>query len=357
MPLSHRENWLRNARFEGPERMPCYVGISGASWDQWRDEMEEVVVRHPLFFPGYERGKRNWDEWDPGPAHRKGQQFTDAWGCVWASEVDGLEGQVVVHPLADWSALETYDVPDPLQTADRGPVDWEAARRSVEAARERGDLTQGGVAHGFLLMRLWYLRGFEGLMLDFATGAPELRRLVQMVTAHNRTIVDQWLSFGVDAMQFAEDLGTQTASIISPAMFHEWLTPVYRELMQPCRDRGVLVGLHSDGYVMELMDEFIAAGVDIINPQDLCNGIDALARHVKGRMCISLDVDRQSIVPFGTRAEIRDLIEEEVRKLGSPAGGLEMVCGIYPPTPPENVDAVCSALEEFRTYWWDGRGQ
>jgi uroporphyrinogen-III decarboxylase len=30
--------------------------------------------------------------------------------------------------------------------------------------------------------------------------------------------------------------------------------------------------------------------------------------------------------------------------------------GIYPPTPPENVDALCSALEEFRTYWWDGRG-
>jgi hypothetical protein len=33
-----------------------------------------------------------------------------------------------------------------------------------------------------------------------------------------------------------------------------------------------------------------------------------------------------------------------------------MVCGAYPPTPPENVDAVCSTLEEFQTYWFDGRG-
>jgi hypothetical protein len=107
---------------------------------------------------------------------------------------------------------------------------------------------------------------------------------------------------------------------------------------------------------MDIMDELLVAGVDIINPQDLCNGIDNLAREVKGRACIRLDIDRQSVVPFGTRSEIRGLIEEEVRKLGSPQGGLEMIAGIYPPTPAENVDALCSAMEEFRTYWWDGRG-
>jgi hypothetical protein len=107
---------------------------------------------------------------------------------------------------------------------------------------------------------------------------------------------------------------------------------------------------------MELIDLLIEAGVTIINPQDLCNGIDNLAREVKGRVCISLDVDRQKIVPFGTRREIRELVREEVMKLGSPRGGLMLVAGIYPPTPPENVDALCCAMEEFRTYWWDGRG-
>lgn len=81
------------------------------------------------------------------------------------------------------------------------------------------------------------------------------------------------------------------------------------------------------------------------------NGIDNFAEQVKGRVCINLDVDRQRIVPFGSPSDVRDLIREEVMKLGSPAGGLEMIVGIYPPTPVENVDALCSALEEFRTYW------
>jgi uroporphyrinogen-III decarboxylase len=274
---------------------------------------------------------------------------------VWHSEIDGIEGVVAEHPLADWGALDSYTPPDPMVEADRGPANWDAARERVERARANGKLTSGGVAHGFLFMRLYYLRGFENLMEDIATDAPELPRLIDMLLQHNRAIVNQWLSFGVDMVGFAEDLGTQTASVISPADFARWITPVYNELMQPCRDAGALVALHSDGHVMELMDEFIAAGVDIINPQDLCNGIDNLAREVKGRMCIRLDIDRQAIVPFGTRREIRDLIEEEVRKLGSAQGGLELGAGIYPPTPAENVDALCEAMEEFRTYWWDER--
>jgi len=356
MPLSDRENYLRNASFQGPEWMPCTVVISGASWNQLREDLEDVLVRHPTLFPGFEKGKRDYDHQDFGPAHRANQRFTDAWGCVWETAIDGLEGQVVECPLADWSALETYQPPDPLVQADRGPANWEQARRAVEEAKQAGRLTSGGTPHGFLLMRMYYLRGFENLMLDLALEPPQLPRLIDLLVDHNRKIVNEWLSMGVDVMEFAEDLGTQTASMISPRDFRRWITPAYQALMQPCREAGCHVALHSDGYLMELMDEFHACGVTIINPQDLCNGIDNLAREVKGRFCIRLDIDRQTIVPFGTRQDIRDLIEEEVRKLGSPEGGLEMIAGLYPPTPAENVDALCDALEEFRTYWWDGRG-
>ncbi len=357
MSLSERENYLRNAYMTGPEWIPCSVGISDASWDQLRDELEAVVLRHPLFFPNFKKGERNYEQWEFAPAHKAKQRFTDAWGCVWTSSIDGLEGQVVQSPLDDWQKLRHYEIPDPLKQSDRGPANWELSQREVEKAKAAGRLSRGGVPHGFLLMRLWYLRGFENLMLDFATRAPELSKLIDMVTQHNKKIVDQWLAMRVDLVGFGEDLGTQTASIISPRDFRRWIAPAYKKLMKPCREAKCLVDLHSDGYIMELVDDFIECGVNIINPQDLCNGIDNLARNVKGRMCISLDIDRQTIVPFGTRKEIRELIEEEVRKLGSPRGGLEMVAGIYPPTPPENIDALCQALKQFRTYWWDGRGK
>jgi hypothetical protein len=354
--LTDRENYLRNARFQGPEWMPCAVHISGATWNQLRDDLEDVCARHPTIFPGFEKGKRNFDEMVFGPAHEAGKRFTDAWGCVWESVIDGIEGVVIEHPLEDWSALDSYTPPDPLVQGDRGPVDWPKQLDAVRKAREAGQLTRGGTPHGYLFMRLYYLRGFENLMHDIATEEPRLQTLIDMLVQHNLVLVTQWLSARVDVMEFAEDLGTQTASCIGPKHFARWITPAYAKLMQPAHESDALVALHSDGYIMDIMDELLVAGVDIINPQDLCNGIDDLAREIKGRACIRLDIDRQKIVPFGTRQDIRGLIEEEVRKLGSPEGGLEMIAGIYPPTPAENVDALCEAMEEFRSYWWDGRG-
>ncbi len=356
MPLSERENYLRNATMTGPEWMPCNVGISAATSDQLREELEAVLVRHPSVFPDFVPGQVDYDSWDFGPARRKGEVFTDEWGCQWRSAIDGIEGVVINFPLADWTALDSYQVPDPLVQADRAPADWEKVRQNIEAARKADKPVTGGLAHGHLFMRLCYLRGFENMMMDMATDEPRLGRLIDMIVGHSLVTIDQYLDMGVDVMSFPEDLGTQTASIMGPRAFERWIASAYRKLMGACRRAEALVHMHSDGYIMDIMDEILACGVDIINPQDLVNGIDNLAEQVKGRVCISLDVDRQSIVPFGSRREIHDLIEEEVRKLGSPRGGLELVVGIYPPTPSENIDAVCEALEDFRTYWWDGRG-
>lgn len=357
MALSNRDNYLRNARFQGPEWMPYSVVISGATWNQLGEELEDVCARHPITFPGFEKGKRDFAKIDEGIIYTPGSRLTDAWGCVWEFPIDGLEGIVVGHPLADWNALETWQPPDPMTQGDREPVDWAKNFENVRRAKEAGEVASGALPHGYLFMRLYYLRGFENLMEDIATDEPLLHKLIDILVEHNLVIVNQWLKAGVDVIEFAEDLGTQTASCIGPKHFAKWITPAYAKLMQPAKSSNALVALHSDGYIMDIVDELLVAGVDIINPQDLCNGIDNLAREVKGRACIRLDIDRQKIVPFGTRAEIRELIEEEVRKLGSPQGGLEMIAGIYPPTPAENIDALCDALEEFRTYWWDGRAK
>jgi len=349
MPLSDRENYLRTATFSGPEWIPTSVVISGASWDELRHDAEEVVLRHPTIFPGYQKGQRGFSNFSL--ERQAGSLTTDCWGCVWRAEIDGLIGIVEGHPLDDWSKLESYQPPDPMEQWEFGPAQWEQSQRNIENAKLQGRLPCGGVSHGYLFMRLYYLREFENLMMDFATEPPELQKLIDIINNYNLRFVQKWLSFGIDLFNFAEDLGTQTASVISPRTFNKWITPAYRQLMQPCKEAGVLVAQHSDGHIMELMDEFIEAGVDIINPQDLCNGIDNLTREVKGRMCIRLDIDRQSVVPYGTRQEIHDLIEEETRKLGAPEGGLEFIAGIYPPTSAENIDALCCALEKFRTYW------
>lgn len=54
--LTVRENYIRNATFNYPEWIPSAVAISSASWDQFREDMEAVALRHPTFFPQVRKG-------------------------------------------------------------------------------------------------------------------------------------------------------------------------------------------------------------------------------------------------------------------------------------------------------------
>ena len=118
-----------------------------------------------------------------------------------------------------------------------------------------------------------------------------------------------------------------------------------------CKQYGALTTQHSDGYTVDLWDEFLEAGLVGFNMQVNSVGLDAIENRLKGKMCIIADVDRQKMVPFGTPVEVRDHIAEIVTRLGSPKGGLVLRIDIYPDVPLANIEAILAAVEEFQNYW------
>lgn len=348
MPLTHRENFLRNASLQGHEWIPSAVCFASQMWYELREELEDICIRHQTLFPGFKKGSVNFDGWSQ---HQKPQDRVDEWGCRWQYELAGLEGQVVGHPLENWDAFEEWKktIPKPLVQTAQQRTDH---LKCVADARARGDLVGAGLnGHGFFFMRLYYLRRFENLMLDMALEDPRLDELIEILAAHYESHLAPWLETGLDLLTVADDLGTQTASMTGPRHFRRYLMPTYKRLFLAARQRGAHVYMHHDGYILDIADELLESGVSIVNPQDLANGIDNIARVFKGRACIECDIDRQQILPYGSPNDVHELIKEEVMKLGSPRGGLSFICGVYWPTPAENINALCDALEEYRTYW------
>lgn len=49
------------------------------------------------------------------------------------------------------------------------------------------------------------------------------------------------------------------------------------------RDTGTHVHFHSDGHIPEVAEDLVKAGVTILNPQDLVNGIEEIKKDAKGR--------------------------------------------------------------------------
>lgn len=341
--LTERENTLRTYDFAGPEWIPTSVGISPATWHKYREELERILVRHPFACGAYEPGSVDFDEFPP--TYREGERFTDMWQCVWENAQPGLEGIVTVHPLADWAAFDSFTPPDPLEVSEREPrVPWDEFARRVEATRRREQAVWLWVDRTF--ERLHFLRGFENLMVDFMTGEPKVEALIEMVVEHNLRLVEKLAEFEPDVIGFGDDLGTQQALMMSPEIFERYLAPAYTRQFEAAKKAGARVFLHSDGCILEAIPMLIDCGLDIVNPQIAANGVDGLARVVKGKLAISLDLDRQHVLPWGTPRQVRAHIIEAVEKLGDPSGGLCLSAEFQPNVPLCNIEATLQTFEE-----------
>jgi uroporphyrinogen decarboxylase len=273
-------NLLKAIYFDGPEWTPCRVGLMPATWMRYREDLEELVLAHPRLFPDYVKGTRDFDAIE-NPLYELGRH-TDCWGVVWENRERGLDSIPVENPLEDWSALEGYVPPDPLRDDTFGPRDWEEVRHELLAAKGRGDLAKGdGLLHGFMYMRLYYLRGFENLMLDLARKEPRLGKLIQMVEAYNDGVIRRYLGLGAEYMSFGDDLGLQNALPMSPATWREYIKPPYERLFRPCREAEVPIYLHTDGHVLEIIPDLIEVGVRVLNPQFRANGLEGLKEMAK----------------------------------------------------------------------------
>ena len=337
-------NYLKAVYCDGPEWTPCGVSLMDATWIKYREGLEEIVLAHPRLFPGHTKGSRDFDQVNDLMA-REGRK-TDCWGTVWDNVARGLSSHPVEFPLENWDDFESYEAPDSMAVEEFGPrEDWAKVRERLDRARRRGDIARGGgLMHGFMYMRLFYLRHFENLMIDMATDDPRLPKLIAMVEGFNAPVIGKWLDAGAEFMHFGDDLGLQDSLPMGPALWRKWVGPSYHRLLAPCRERDVPVYLHTDGHVLEIIPDLVESGVRVLNPQIRANGLDGLREMAKGKVCIDLDLDRQ-LFPFATPSEIEDHIGEAFETLDTGCGGLMMKAECEPDVPLDNIEAVCSALE------------
>ncbi|HID55189.1 TPA: hypothetical protein EYP37_01575 [Candidatus Poribacteria bacterium] len=317
--MTREENYFRAVEFRYPAWIPVSVSLMPATWKKYREDLEEIVVRHPKIFGRYKKGSRNFDEFTG--LYREGTH-TDEWGCLWKNIRGGLDAIVVHHPLSSWDAFESYTPPQPGE----------------------------GLPHGFMFQRLYYLRGFENLMMDFVDEPPQLHKLIDMVLSYNLAVVRKWVARRPKMVHFGDDLGMQDRLPMSPGHFRKYLKPCYARIFGMCRDAGIHVYFHSDGHILEVIDDLIECGVTVINPQIRANTLDGLVKVCKGKVCVNLDLDRQ-LFPFCTPKDIEEHVREAVVKLGSRQGGLMLVAECEPDVPLENIEAICQTLERYMLYY------
>ncbi len=344
--MNNRINTLKAVKRENHDHIPLAFSVTPACWNYYpQDDLQNLIAAHPILFPGF---RKKTEKITPSfaPWRRAGEPYTDSWGCVWKTAEDGITGAVVQHALTDWAMLSSYDPPSPEQHDGWQQIDWNKKRNQIKKAREEGTLAKGRLRHGHTFLTLTYLRGFENLIFDMFDENPQLDTIVEMVKDFNLGLVNRYVGAGAEWIEYPEDLGMQQGPMLSPELFRKYIRPVYEAIVSPAREAGCVVHMHSDGDIRELAEDLIEIGIDVLNIQDLVNGIDWIAENLKGRVSIDLDIDRQKITRFGAPEEIRKHIGEIAEKLAEPEGGLMLKYELCPGIPLENAEAVMDAMEE-----------
>jgi len=156
------------------------------------------------------------------------------------------------------------------------------------------------------------------------------------------------------AMVSGTDFGTQRGPFLSLEMYRDLFKPFHQRVNNWIHEHtSWKTFIHSCGGVDPLIDDFIDAGFDVLNPvQTSAEGMDPAGLKSKYGDRITFwggSVDTQKTLPFGTPDEVRQEVKERIRTL-SPGGGyvFNAIHNVQAGTPVENVLAMFEAVREAR---------
>jgi uroporphyrinogen decarboxylase len=198
-----------------------------------------------------------------------------------------------------------------------------------------------------LFQRMFYLRGFENLLIDLAERRPEVFSLRDRIVAFLLKRIEMWLGYDVDGLFFRDDWGTQLELMIPPAMWREMFKPSYQRLFAAVHAGGKHVFFHSDGMIRAIIPDLIEIGVNALNAQIPCMDAAELARDFGHRICFVAGADRQHFLPFGTPREVEAHCIQLAELFGRHNGGYIGGGEIGGDVPLGNAEAM---LRTFATY-------
>lgn len=338
-PMTPRERWLAVLHRQTPDRVPTdywgtpetgqqlqhYFGTATLNEALDRMRVDYLITVGPRYVG------------PPLPPH------TDVFGIQYR-DVDygaGVYPEAATHPLA------AFNSPEEIEDRYRwpSPDDWDYSGIPAQVRGHEDRAVRGGGSEPFLTYK--YLRGDTQAMIDLVEN-PEiveycLGKLFDLAYTDTLRIYET-IPGRVDLSYVAEDMGAQTDLMFSPRHIRRFLFPGMKRMIELAHSAGVFVFHHNDGNITRILPELVDLGIDALNPiQWRADGMDreTLKRQFGERIIFHGGVDNQYTLPFGSVAEVRQEVEDNLRILGAGGGYILAPChNIQPVTPIANILAM-----------------
>ena len=146
-------------------------------------------------------------------------------------------------------------------------------------------------------------------------------------------------------IQCCVDVAYKNGLMVSPGLLRDHFFPRFKRIIAPLKNAGIKVIWHSDGNIMDVLDDALECGIDGIDPVDPSAGMSIREiRRLYGKKPILVgNVGQDHCLRFGSPDDVRRDVDRCIRESGCD-GGLLLQSGdgqVMPDTPLENLIAYC----------------
>ena len=271
------------------------------------------------------------------PAEARYNPFADGVTTrMWAEEGEGI--------IQDEKSLENFDWPD-------------ADSFAYDQIERLGKLLPSGaktiVCVGAIFTTSWMLMGMESFCISVAEGSEVARRLMRKVGTIQMRVVENLLGYDcVGAICMPDDLGYTSGLMVNPDVLREHVFPWNKRIGEVVRAKGLPYLYHSDGRVIDVIDDLIECGFCALHPCERSSmDMAELKQKYGGRLCLCGNIDLDSTLTMGTPEEVREEVKQRIRSI-APGGGY--CCGSSNSVPEyvpfANYMAMIDAAKEYGAY-------
>jgi uroporphyrinogen decarboxylase len=280
MNLTPKENLLQVIKHQSPEYVPFDL-----------ESVVEVSHMDSKFFS--QNGNPDLMEWQ------------DAWGVDFklGDPNDHLSGYPIGHPLTSFDVMKSFKWPDP------GKADLMDEVKEIISNNDREVTLFMGRSPAVLFVRSWLLMGMNELLMNMILDEAKVEELLDKILAYQLKIVERYIDCGVDILHFGDDAGTTAALMMNPDIWRRLIKPRLKTIFDLCKKTNKFVYFHCCGNIMEIIDDIIEIGADILNPiQAGANNLEFIRAKTAGKVVLHGGIDTHTVytADFKTIAELTE---------------------------------------------------
>jgi len=184
---------------------------------------------------------------------------------------DKSHGSGIIKTMEDYKAIREYILP---KDAVKNIIPQLLAYKEKH---ESGDTLIWYTVDGFF----WWPRvllGIENHLFSFYDEPELYHKICEDLLEWQIAMIDEIAKYvKPDFMTIAEDMSYNHGSMISKALFDEFLKPYYQRLVPEIKKHGTRIFVDSDGDVTDAIPWFIDSGIEGISPLERQSGVDVAA--------------------------------------------------------------------------------